>query len=201
VRPEEAFAEARRAVASYRFRKLAQSETLGLDALTQWYLLAWDAFKAREFPYDDARQLALAIGGFDISDLTRTYRLLSSASGACKFLVPNQRLNKRAFSTRIEDFTPRYIVDALHAVIAIYDEGQNLQGVRRFMRETGLVSNDLFMKAFEVALKVIPKKIEEHQTLLALHLGMDEIKAKVIYVQESLDVGEEIGQGSLFELT
>jgi putative DNA methylase len=201
VRPEEAFAEARRAVASYRFRKLAQSETLGLDALTQWYLLAWDAFKAREFPYDDARQLALAIGGFDVSDLTRTYRLLSSASGTCKFLDPNQRLNKRAFSTRIEDFTPRYIVDALHAVIAIYDEGQNLQGVRRFMRETGLVSNDLFMKAFEVALKVIPKKIEEHQTLLALHLGMDEIKAKVIYVQESLDVGEEIGQGSLFELT
>jgi hypothetical protein len=33
--------------------------------LTQWYLLAWDAFPAREFPFDQARQLALAIGVFD----------------------------------------------------------------------------------------------------------------------------------------
>lgn len=198
VRPEEAFAEARRAVAAYRFRKLAESETVGMDALTQWYLLAWDAFKAREFPFDDARQLALAIGGFDVSDLTRTYRLLDSASGSCKLLTPSQRFKKRAFSIQVEEFSPRFLIDALHAVISIYEEGQNLQGVRRFMRETGLVSNDLFMKAFEVALKVIPKKAEEHMILLALHLGMDEIKAKVVYVQENLELGAEEEQQNLF---
>ena len=60
VRPEVAFAEARRAIANYRFRKLVQTDTAGFDPLTQWYLLAWDAFKAREFVFDEARQLALS---------------------------------------------------------------------------------------------------------------------------------------------
>jgi hypothetical protein len=71
VRPEVAFAEARRAIANYRFRKLVQTDTAGFDPLTQWYLLAWDTFKAREFVFDEARQLALAIGGFNVEDLSK----------------------------------------------------------------------------------------------------------------------------------
>jgi adenine-specific DNA methylase len=78
VRPEEAFAEARRAIANYRFRKLAQTDTAGFDPLTTWYMLAWDAFRAREFPFDDARQLALAVGGFNVADLAKTYKLSRS---------------------------------------------------------------------------------------------------------------------------
>lgn len=61
VRPEVAFAEARKAIANYRFQTLVKTDTVGFDILTQWYLLAWDAFGAREFPFDEARQLALAI--------------------------------------------------------------------------------------------------------------------------------------------
>ncbi len=52
--PELAFTEARKAIAAYRFHKLAQTDTAGFDPLTQWYFLAWDAFRAREFPYDEA---------------------------------------------------------------------------------------------------------------------------------------------------
>ncbi|MFN8797425.1 MAG: DUF1156 domain-containing protein, partial [Pseudanabaena sp.] len=91
VRPEVAFAEARKAVANYRFRKLAQTDTAGFDPLTQWYFLAWDAFQAREFPFDDARQLALAVGGFNVADLGKTYKLLDIKSGTCKLLSPDQR--------------------------------------------------------------------------------------------------------------
>lgn len=80
VHPDEAFTEARRAIANYRFRKLAQTDTAGFDPLTQWYILAWDAFRAREFPFDEARQLALAIGGFNVTDLAKTYKLLDSTS-------------------------------------------------------------------------------------------------------------------------
>jgi putative DNA methylase len=186
VQPAQAFAEARRAVAGYRFRKLANSETAGMDSLTQWYLLAWDAFKAREFPFDDARQLALAIGGFDVSDLSRTYKLLDSASGSCKFLTPSQRLKKRAFKTSIEEFSLRHVIDGLHAVMAIYEEDQNLMAVRRFMKETGLTNNEMFMKAFEVALSVLPTSTDEYKILLNLRLGMDEIQAKVLYQQEEI---------------
>ena len=57
------------------------------------------------------------------------------------------------------------------------------------------MSNDLFMRSWEVALKVIPrigderKRIPEEKTLADLWLAMDEIKAKVTYVQPELELG------------
>ncbi|MBD2311126.1 DUF1156 domain-containing protein [Desertifilum sp. FACHB-1129] len=195
VRPELAFAEARKAIANYRFRKLVQSDTAGFDSLTQWYLLAWDAFKAREFPFDEARQLALAIGGFNLTDLAKTHKLLDSTSGTCQLLTPQQRLKKRAFSVNEQEFSARYLVDGLHAILAIYTEEQNIQLVRRFMKNTGLVSNDMFMKTMEVAFKVIPDSVPEHKALLDLWLAMDEIKAKVVVEQMELPL--EVGQLSL----
>lgn len=201
VRPEEAFAEARKAIANYRFRKLAQTDTAGFDPLTQWYILAWDAFRAREFPFDEARQLALAVGGFNVADLAKTYKLLDSTSGICKLLTPQQRFKKRAFSLTDSEFSTRYLVDGLHAIITLYLEEQSIEPVRRFMKATGLVSNDLFMRSLEVALKVIPrisdekKRIPEEKALADLWLAMDEIKAKVIYVQPALPLA--YGQQSL----
>ena len=202
VRPEEAFTEARKAVANYRFRKLAHIDTAGFDPLTIWYLLAWDAFRAREFPFDDARQLALAIGGFNISELKGAMKLLEVKSGTCRLLTPAQRAQKRAFSTNPDDFKLESLIDALHATIAIYQEEQTIEPVRRFLRATELINNDLFMRAWEVTLKVIPlirdskKRIPEEQALADLWLAMDEIKAKVIYVQQELDLGTV--QQSLF---
>jgi adenine-specific DNA methylase len=195
VRPELAFAEARIAIANYRFRKLVQSDTAGFDSLTQWYLLAWDAFKAREFPFDEARQLALAIGGFNLTDLAKTHKLLDSTSGTCQLLTPQQRLKKRAFSVNEQEFSARYLVDGLHAILAIYQEEQNIQLVRRFMKNTGLVSNDMFMKTMEVAFKVLPETVPEQKALLDLWLAMDEIKAKVVVEQMELPL--EVGQLSL----
>ena len=69
------------------------------------------------------------------------------------------------------------------------------------MKNTGLVSNDLFMRTFEVALEVIPrigdenKRIPEEKALLNLWLVMDEIKAKVSYKQTELPLNN--GQLSL----
>ncbi|HEY9769965.1 MAG TPA: DNA methylase [Coleofasciculaceae cyanobacterium] len=186
VRPEVAFAEARKAIANYRFRKLVQTDTAGFDPLTQWYLLAWDAFKAREFPFDEARQLALAVGGFDVNDLAKVYKLLASKSGSCTILTPKQRHKKRAFSANADNFSNLYLVDALHAIIAIYQEEQNPQLVRNFMQKTGLNNNDMLMKTLEIAFKVMPTKTEEHKTLTSLWLSMDEIKAKVVMEQKKL---------------
>ncbi|MBW4537495.1 MAG: DUF1156 domain-containing protein [Pleurocapsa minor HA4230-MV1] len=188
VRPEVAFAEARKAIANYRFRKLVQTDTAGFDPLTQWYLLAWDAFKAREFPFDEARQLALAIGGFDVNDLAKTYKLLASKSGSCTILTPKQRHKKRAFTADADNFSNLYLVDAFHAIIAIYEEEQNPQLVRNFMQKTGLNNNDMLMKTLEIAFKVIPKSTDEHKTLISLWLSMDEIKAKVVYEQTKLSL-------------
>ncbi|MDH6084358.1 DUF1156 domain-containing protein [Umezakia ovalisporum] len=195
VEPKAAFEEVRQAVVEYRLEKLLAGKDLnGIDPLTQWYILAWDTFEAREFPFDEARQLALAVGGFDVSDLVKQHKLLDSGSGFCKLLTPQQRLKKGAFSVIDTEFSPRYLVDGLHAMIALYQEEENTEPVRRFMKNTGLVSNDLLMRTFEVALKVIPhigderKRIPEEKALLDLWLAMDEIKAKVAYVQTELTV-------------
>jgi adenine-specific DNA methylase len=202
MRPEVAFGEARKAIANYRFRKLLEADTAGFDPLTQWYILAWDAFRAREFPFDEARQLALAVGGFNVRDLDRTHKLLDSASGTCKLLTPQQRLKKRAFSTNPDEFTAIALVDGLHAIIALYLEEQSIDPVRRFLKTTGLLSNDLFMRAWEVALKAIPhigderKRMVEEKALADLWLAMDEIQAKVLYVQPELAFEE--GQMGLF---
>ncbi|MBD2232522.1 DUF1156 domain-containing protein [Phormidium tenue] len=202
MRPEVAFWEARKAIANYRFRKLLEADTAGFDPLTQWYILAWDAFRAREFPFDEARQLALAVGGFNVRDLDKTYKLLDSASGTCKLLTPQQRLKKRAFSTNPDEFTAAALVDGLHAIIALYLEEQSIDPVRRFLKTTGLLSNDLFMRAWEVALKAIPhigderKRMVEEKALADLWLAMDEIQAKVLYTQPELPLEE--GQMGLF---
>ncbi|MDB9344238.1 DUF1156 domain-containing protein [Nodularia spumigena CS-586/05] len=204
VEPKAAFEEVRQAVVEYRLQNLLEGKDFnGIDPLTQWYILAWDTFEAREFPFDEARQLALAVGGFDVSDLVKKHKLLDSGSGSCKLLTPQQRLKKRAFSVTDTEFSARYLVDGLHAIIALYQEEENTEPVRRFMKNTGLVSNDLFMRTFEVALKVIPrigdekKRIPEEKSLLDLWLAMDEIKAKVSYVQTELTLNEG-GQMNLF---
>ncbi|MDZ8263758.1 DUF1156 domain-containing protein, partial [Nostoc sp. ChiQUE01b] len=202
VEPKAAFEEVRQAVVEYRLQNLLEGKDFnGIDPLTQWYILAWDTFEAREFPFDEARQLALAVGGFDVSDLVKKHKLLDSGSGYCKLLTPQQRLKKRAFSVTDTEFSARYLVDGLHAIIALYQEEDNTEPVRRFLKNTGLVSNDLFMRTFEVALKVIPrigdekKRLPEEKALLDLWLAMDEIKTKVSYVQPELSLN--YGQISL----
>ncbi|MBD2772256.1 DUF1156 domain-containing protein [Iningainema tapete] len=203
VEPKAAFEEVRQAIVEYRLQSLLEGKDFnGIDPLTQWYILAWDTFEAREFPFDEARQLALAVGGFDVSDLVKKHKLLDSASGYCKLLTPEQRLKKRAFSVIDTEFSTRFLVDGLHAIIALYLEEGNTEPVRRFMKSTGLVSNDLFMRTFEVALKAIPrigdekKRIPEEKALLDLWLAMDEIKAKVSYKQIELPLNQG-GQMSL----
>jgi len=204
VEPKAAFEEVRQAVVEYRLQKLLEGKDFnGIDPLTQWYILAWDTFEAREFPFDEARQLALAVGGFDVSDLVKKHKILDSGSGYCKLLTPQKRLKKRAFSVTDTEFSARYLVDGLHAIIALYQEEDNTEPVRRFMKNTGLVSNDLFMRTFEVALKVIPrigdekKRLTEEKALLDLWLAMDEIKAKVSYKQTEIPLNEG-GQLNLF---
>lgn len=204
--PEDACKLAREATSDYRFKKLLNGQDFSIiDPLTKWYVLAWDTFYAREFPFDEARQLAIAVGGFDISDLKNSHKLIDAKSGTCTLLSPQQRLKKRAFSVSPNDFTFTSAVDALHAVIAIYLEEQSIEPVRQFLKKTELLSNEAFMKAWEVALKAIPhisdekKRIPEERILADLWLAMDEIKAKVRYVLPTDPEGSgQARQGELF---
>ena len=63
VTPEDALDAARREVKRWRLRQLTHVKVDDdLDALTAFFVLAWDAFKAPAFAYDEALRLARAVG-------------------------------------------------------------------------------------------------------------------------------------------
>ena len=70
LRPEDALALAREEIVDLRRSRLV-GKAAKVDGLTDFVLLAWDTFGAREFPFDTARLLALAVGGLDVDDLER----------------------------------------------------------------------------------------------------------------------------------
>jgi hypothetical protein len=63
VTPEDALESARREVKRHRLDALLRVHRQAeLDPLTEWFVLAWDAFKAPAFPYDEALRLARVVG-------------------------------------------------------------------------------------------------------------------------------------------
>lgn len=61
--PEDALLVARREVKAWRLRQLLGTRRIeGLDPLAEWFVLAWDAFAAPRFPFDEALQLARVVG-------------------------------------------------------------------------------------------------------------------------------------------
>ena len=61
--PEDALAAARREVKRWRLEQLTHLKAnADLDPTTAFFVLAWDAFKAPAFSYDEALRLGRAVG-------------------------------------------------------------------------------------------------------------------------------------------
>ncbi|MFM9088760.1 MAG: hypothetical protein ACKOPT_11600 [Cyanobium sp.] len=62
VSPEDALDAARREVKAWRMETLTSgSRRAQLDPLTEWFVLAWDAFEAPQFPFDEALRLVRVV--------------------------------------------------------------------------------------------------------------------------------------------
>ena len=63
VTPEDALDAARREVKTWRLKQLTSMRgRTDIDPITSWFVLAWDAFKAPVFAYDEGLRLARAVG-------------------------------------------------------------------------------------------------------------------------------------------
>lgn len=61
--PEDALLAARRVVKNWRLDQLTHmGQNINFDPATSWFILAWDAFKAPKFAYDEGLRLARAVG-------------------------------------------------------------------------------------------------------------------------------------------
>jgi len=63
VTPEDALDSARKEVKRWRMEQLLGSKRqTNLDPITEWFVLAWDAFESPRFPYDEGLRLARVVG-------------------------------------------------------------------------------------------------------------------------------------------
>lgn len=158
LRPEDALALAREEIVDLRRSRLV-GKAAKVDALTDFVLLAWDTFGAREFPFDTARLLALAVGGLDVDDLERA-KIVSKSSGKVTLLTPKQRL-RRGADSGLPGVTPEaasfeYIIDAVDTALYIAEvDGQ--QAAKRFLDRHGYTSVSGFVSTLQGLANAIPR--------------------------------------------
>ncbi len=154
LRPETALDLAREEVIALRKRGLLLGREIQFDPVTDWYLMAWDAFKAEQFPADEARKLALALGLDVEADLVRRKRVISKKGSFVVLQGPKQRRRKGLADPEADVFDT--LLDAAHAGMLIYEEDGAL-ACEAFLKRTGLLTDGTFKACLQAMLNAIPR--------------------------------------------
>jgi adenine-specific DNA methylase len=150
VRPEDALDVARREVKAWRLRQLSTyAARAELDPATAWVLLAWDAFHAPVFPFDEGLRLARAVGA-DLDAMVGTLcvkkgsdlRLLDSVSR-----MQTGKIGAADGSSRM--------IDALHT-LAARARMASLESARELAAGLDLQGDPAFLAALQTALEALP---------------------------------------------
>lgn len=151
VRPEDALNAARREVKAWRLAQLASAKAQAdMDGPTAFYVLAWDAFKAVSFPYDEALRLARAVG-VDLEEQV-VGRLGEKKGSEIKLWDSATRVAKGAIGP--SDGT-RGMIDALHhAANTVRVRG--VEATVELLDKAGISHDDEFKVAMEALLEVLP---------------------------------------------
>jgi hypothetical protein len=154
LRPEMALDLAREEVIALRKRGLLLGREIQFDPLTDWYLMAWDAFKAEEFPADEARKLAIALGLDIEEDLVRHKRVITKKGSFALLQQPKQRRRKGLADPEAMVFDTW--LDAAHAAMLIYEE-DGAAACEAFLKRTGLRTDPTFRACLQAMLNAIPR--------------------------------------------
>jgi len=159
LKPGEALDLARQEVVSLRKRGLLLGRSVEFDPVTDWYLMAWDAFKAQEFPADEARKLALALGLDLEQDVVRDKRLVAKKSASVVLNVPAGRRKKGMVDEDAESFP--HLIDALHTAMMIYDE-EGSKACQVFVDRQGLRTDSRVKALVQATMEAIPTTRDKH---------------------------------------
>ena len=150
VTPEDALEVARREVKQWRMEQLATVKRQAhLDPLTEWYVLAWDAFRAPKFPADEALKLARVVG-LDFDQEVKK-KVCSVAKDTVTLWDSQMRLTKSKLATGPE--AP--MLDRLHEA-AYTVRFQNTEAARNRLESLKLLDDPTLMTALEALLNVLP---------------------------------------------
>lgn len=164
VSPEDALDAARREVKAWRMEKLTSgSRRAQLDPLTEWFVLAWDAFQAPQFPFDEALRLARVVG----LDLDKDVVGVLAEKKASDLILWDSSTRATKGKLGAPDGTKSWI-DAIHHC-AHRARSIDLNAAKQLLDDNGLANSPSFLTALEAVLEVLP--------LSARYTGFDPVKA------------------------
>jgi putative DNA methylase len=151
VTPEDALVAARTEVKQWRLSQLSHvRRNVELDNLTSWFVLAWDAFEAPIFPFDEANKLAKVCG----VDLDRdVVGRLAEKKGADLVLWDSVTRAAKG-SLGLPDGRDS-MMDALHQ-LAKTARTVSLESANELLAKQGLAVEPAFLTALEAVLEVLP---------------------------------------------
>lgn len=157
LRPEEALDAARSEVVRLQRARLV-GQASQLDPLSDYVLIAWDTFKAHEFPFDDARRLALAVGGLDMGELQQA-KIVDTKAGRARLMEPSERVRRDegvSPGVRTKASTFGSLIDAVHTVMYVADI-DGLPAAKVLMDRLGLTKDSGFLACVQGLVNSIPR--------------------------------------------
>ncbi len=149
--PEDALETARREVKQWRLERLTHRKARAdLDPLTSWFVLAWDAFKAPQFPYDEALRLARVCGVDLDADVVRVL----AEKKASNLVMWDSAIRAAKGALGPADGS-RAMIDALHHA-AYAARNRSLESARDLLEKAGIVGDPALHTALEAVLEVLP---------------------------------------------
>ena len=153
LRPEEALGAAREEVVRLRKAELVGRD-VAFDGITDFVLIAWQTFRAEEFPYDEARRLALAIGGGDVETLAAA-KVLDKKAGSVRLLSPKERKRKVYRPVIDGELAGLPLVDILHAVLIEAAES-SLGAAKALCDRLRLLEDQRFVDLIQAMVRAVP---------------------------------------------
>ena len=151
VTPEDALDAARREVKRWRLAQLTHVKADDdLDPTTAFFVLAWDAFRAPAFAYDEALRLARAVGVDLDADIVGR---IAGKKGSDIHLWDSAR--RAATSALGPADGSRGMIDALHHA-AYVARAQSLEAAAEMLARADVDRDPRFFAALEAVLEILP---------------------------------------------
>ncbi len=149
--PEDALEVARREVKQWRLEQLTRVKASDdMDARTAFYVLAWDAFRAPRFPYDEALKLARAVGADLEKDVVR--RMAAKKGQNLILWDSEERAAKGSLGPADGS---RGMIDAVQRA-AHLARTRTLDDARQWLTKLRLHQEPRFLAALKALLEVLP---------------------------------------------
>ncbi len=189
LRPETALDLARAEV--LRLRKRLLGVEVQFDPATDWYLHAWDTFRAREFPADEARKLALVLG-LDLERDLVGHRVLGKKGSRVVLLPPVQRRSRGRVDPQAGRFPT--LLDALHTAMLVYREDGGA-ACEAFLKRTGLLREPGFRALVAALVKAIPR-VRDKEGRFLLDEAEDLERLRAAFFAETIPVPRKDATGA-----